>query len=516
MNRVVTCSTVLAAVLAAGGAAFGQPPSPPVTQTLRLSVDEAVAMAIDHNTDLARARLDPRVGDTRVAAAAGAFRPTFNTSFSRNDQLQPPATLLVPAAARTDAVSSSVGLTQTLPWFGTTYNVAWTAGHTDSNSPLNSLNPLLQSGLSLGVSQPLIRDFAIDSARQQLATSRLDRDIADTRLRDALVRTRASVKTAYWHLVDALASVDARKSALALADELVRVNQVKVDAGDVPPLDLVSAQAEVAADREQLIVAQTAVKEAEDELRTLIFDTSDRGAWEVQLVPNDRPRAGLEATDVAAAVSAALRDRTDLARARKDIERSRLDVTFTSNQRLPDVRLNASYLASGLGGTELLRTGGFPGTVVGAGAATGFGSVLNQLLTGRYSSWAVGVSVNYPLGQAVEDANHARAQLEREQAEEQLKSAEARVIRQVRSAWRMVEMDAERIGTTRVARDLAEQRLDAEQKRLDVGMSTSFLVIQAQRDLTQARTNELAALLAYNLALVDFEAVQQAEPAATR
>ena len=132
------------------------------------------------------------------------------------------------------------------------------------------------------------------------------------------------------------------------------------------------------------------------------------------------------------------------------------------------------------------------------------------------SSSTLGVAVSYPLGQAVEDADHARALLEREQSQEQLKSGEARVIQQVRSAWRTVQMDSERIETTRVARKLAEQRLDAEQKRFDVGMSTSFLVIQAQRDLTQARTSELAALLASNLALVDFEAIQQAAPAAAR
>jgi len=115
-------------------------------------------------------------------------------------------------------------------------------------------------------------------------------------------------------------------------------------------------------------------------------------------------------------------------------------------------------------------------------------------------------------GQATEEAEFARARLEEEQAGERLKSAEAQVIQQVRSAGRTIDTNTKRIETTRAARELAEQRLDAEQKRYGVGMSTSFLVIQAQRDLTQARTNELAAVLAFNLALVDFEAVQQAAP----
>lgn len=178
------------------------------------------------------------------------------------------------------------------------------------------------------------------------------------------------------------------------------------------------------------------------------------------------------------------------------------------------MRLNASYQASGLGGTEVLRTGGFPGTIAGPGRATSFGSVLDQLFANDYPSWAVGVSVSYPIGRSPDEANHARNRLEREQATERLKSAEARVVQQVRdSAWK-VDMNARRIETTRVARELADQRLDAERKRFEVGMSTSFLVIQAQRDLAQATQNELAAVLTYDLALVTFEAVQQAAPVA--
>src|SRR5207247_7984389 len=141
-------------------------------------------------------------------------------------------------------------------------------------------------------------------------------------------------------------------------------------------------------------------------LRALIFDTSDRSVWTVKIDPVDPPPVGLASPDLDSAVTNSLRDRADLARARKDIDNAQLSVKFTSNQRLPDVRLNASYLASGLGGTQVLRTGGFPGTIVGSGAATDFGSVLNQLVTGQYSTWAVGLSVSYPIGQGTEAANY--------------------------------------------------------------------------------------------------------------
>jgi outer membrane protein TolC len=123
------------------------------------------------------------------------------------------------------------------------------------------------------------------------------------------------------------------------------------------------------------------------------------------------------------------------------------------------------------------------------------------------------VSVSYPIGQSTEEANYARAKLERGQSEQRLKSAEARAIQQVRAAGWQIDMNAKRIETARAARELAEQRLDAERKRLEVGISTSFLVIQAQRDLAQATTNELSAVLEYDLSLVDFEALQEAGPA---
>ena len=450
MSRAILITTIVITVSAIVSAQA--PVAPPATPTtLHLTVDEAVRMAIDHNVDLAAARLDPQIGDARVAAARGAFRPAFSTGVQRNNQLQPPASFLIPTATRTDAITSRAGLDQKLPWFGTSYSLSWSAVHTNSNSFLTSYDPILESGLSLNVSQPLVRDMAIDTARQQLATSRVDRDIAGMRLRESAVHTTANVKSAYWNLVSAIANVEARQAAVDLAQELVRVNTVKVDVGQSPPLDLVAAQAEVAANQEQLIIAETTVKQIEDQLRTLIFDTSDRTVWNVRIEPIDPPPLGLASPDVEAAVTRALRDRADLARARKDIDQAQVDAKFTSNQRLPDVRLNASYLAS---------------------------------------------------------VAHVQSQ-------ERLKSAESRAVRQVRDAWRKIDMNAKRIETTRAARELAEQRLDAERKRLDVGISTSFLVIQAQRDLAQARTNELAATLAYDLALVDFDAVQEAGPSAS-
>src|SRR5438876_2071061 len=144
--RKTTALLILSIGIAASAAA--QTPPPASSPTLRLTVDDAVKMALDHNVDLKADRLDPQISDTRVAAAAGAFKPSINTSVQSNNQLQPPTSFLIPTATKTDVVTSNAGFAQRLPWFGTTYNVGWSTTHTNSNSFLNSYNPLLQSGLS--------------------------------------------------------------------------------------------------------------------------------------------------------------------------------------------------------------------------------------------------------------------------------------------------------------------------------------------------------------------------------
>jgi len=210
---------------------------------------------------------------------------------------------------------------------------------------------------------------------------------------------------------------------------------------------------------------------------------------------------------VDAAVRNALAQRTDLARAKQQIAISDTNVALAKNNVLPDVRLQASYLTNGLGGTELLRNG-FLGPVTGQ-EFVAYGDVLRQLFVSNYPTWTIGVNVSYPLGRSADEANYARTRLEREQNGERLRSAEFKVVREVRQAGFQLEQNRQRIETTRLARELSEQRLDAEQKRFEVGMSTNFNVIQAQRDLAVARNSELQAQLDYEQAWINFQTVQK-------
>jgi outer membrane protein TolC len=471
-----------------------------------------VHRAIEHNPELAIVRLDTDAGAARVAESRGAFVPVVSTTAGRSRSVTPPANALSGNAGLdvNDWFSSS-GVRQRVPWGGGTWSVSWDASRTTTNSLITSFNPYLQSGIQAAFSQPLLKDRTIDASRRQYIVSKRDRDNSELQLREAVVQTVAGVKQAYWTLEAARANIGVQQQSLDLAEELVRQNRIRVDAGQAPPLDLVQAQAEVAQRREGLIQARATADDAEDRLRRLIMDPTDASFWAVRLDPVDAPPAPGALPDTEAAVTKALDGRLDLARAGNDLENARTNVAFFGNQRLPDIRLEASYRGSGLGGTQLLRTGDFPGIITGS-RATSFADALGQAFGANYPTWSLGVTVSYPVGRSYEEASLARAEVERQQAAQRIASLRLDTAETVRRAARQVRSSAERVDAARASATLAEQRYHDEQRRYEVGLSTTFLVTQAQRDLLQARVNLLQTTLDYESATVTFEAVQQAPP----
>lgn len=477
---------------------------------LRLTRDEAVRMATENNPDLAVARYEPALNDARVAAARAFFMPTLSSSLLRNSDTAPAASLFTgEQPVKTAFWSGSAGIAQQLRWGGASYDVSIVSARTTTTSPFTSFTPSLTSSVEAIFSQPLMRNRKIDAPRAQLEVTRRNREIADVQVRERAAQVIAAAEAAYWALVSSRMTVEVQRRSLELALELERTNRARVEVGQSPPLDLVAARAEVAQRQENLIVARTQVRQAEDALRLLALDPKRADYWTVRLEPADTVPPVSALPDVDTAVRRALADRPDLVAARKLIENNETNILVAENQTKPDLRAQATYLSRGLGGSRLLRTGGFPGTIVGT-ENTSFGAVLGQVLTSDFPTWSVGLTLTYPLGNTVEQANLARARIERDQAAARMRSLELAVVREVRDAGLRLEQNRQRIETARLGRELAEQRLDAEQKRFGVGMSTSFLVIQAQRDLAVARDNEQRALLDYQLAVVSFEAVQSA------
>jgi outer membrane protein len=513
MKRIYTL--VVMSVMLATPALSQQPVegvNAPPRQTLQLTLDEAVRRAIDNNADLAVVRLDTEADAARVSESRGAFAPVFSTQFGRTSAAAPAGNLLLgEGAVEVDDWFSSAGLRQRLPWGAGTWSLSWDTSRTTTNNPISNFDPSLQSGFQFAFSQPLLKDRAIDAARYQYAIARRNQETSDLRFRENVVQTTAAVKQAYWTLKASRANVAVQQRSLELAQELARENKLRVDAGQIPPLDLLQAEAEVAQRRENLIRANTVADDAEDALRTLIVDPEDVAFWSVRIEPVDEPAVAAVRPDVDSAVAKALNDRYDLARAGHALENARTTVSFLDNQRLPDVRLETSYRGNGVGGTQFLRSGGFPGSIAGT-RNRGFEDALGQVFTNDYPTWSVGVTVNYPLGRSYEAASFARAEVERRQATERIASLRVQTAETVRRAGRQVHSTRERVDAARASARFAQERLDAERRRFDVGLSTTFLVTQAQRDLVAAEVTVLQTLLEHQSAIVNFEAVQFAPP----
>jgi len=510
-HAVVVAATLIAAT--ASAQTNTTPGGGTSRETLRLTLDDAVRRAVENNPELAIVRLGTEVEAARVGESKSAYTPMFSTVLGRSSSVTPPSSVLTgDRGVDLNDLFSSTGVQQRIPW-GATWSVSWDTARTTTNNPISSFDPSLQSGFQLGFSQPLFKNRAIDDARHQYIIAKRNEESSDLRFREAVVQTVAAVKQAYWTLKATLANVRVQQQSLELAEELARENKLRVTAGQIPPLDLVQAEAEVEQRRENLIRAKTIADDAEDALRRLIVNPSDISFWQVRIDPSDELTLAGQAPDVDGAVAKALNQRYDLARADQELANAKTNVDFLQNQRLPDVRLETSYRGSGLSGTQFLRTGGFPGSVIGT-RNLGFADALGQAFTNDYPAWSLGVTVSYPLGKSYEEASLARAQVERRQAEQRISSLRIQAAETVRRAGRQIQSASQRVDAARAGATLATERLDVEQRRYEVGLSTTFLVTQAQRDLLEAQVNLLQTSLDYESAIVNFEAVQQAPPLA--
>ena len=493
--------------LAADAQAGGQP-----VQVRRLTVEEAVGLAAENNLGVQIARYDPQIEDLNIAQARAGYIPSFTSSFQTVSRTQPNQSFLAGAVtASDDQFVSNTGLTASLPWGGS-YDIGLDSSRFQSNNFAATRNPQLRSQIAASFNQPLLRNFKIDNLRQQIQVSQKNREIADLDLREQLIATSRAVRNAYWNLAYQIASLEVARQSLELARESLRNTRARVEIGTTPPIDIVADEAEVAQREEAVIVAEAQIATAEDTLRTLVFNPSSPDFWAIRIQPDELPAFQPVAVDAESAVRNALERRSDVARVRKSLEISDVNIAFGRNQTLPDLNASVSYNAVGVGGREILRgVGPFgPGTGDPIGSLNrGFSSVLGDLFANDYPTWTFALQVSYPLGRSQQEAALARMRVQRTQTVTQLRNQQLQIETEVRQRARQVATNQQRVRSTLASRELMERRLEAEQRKFAAGTSTNFLVFQAQRDLAQARNNELRAILDYNQSVVDLETVQE-------
>jgi outer membrane protein len=495
----------------------GQAPAPAQGQSGRpevaLTLDDAVKLALERNLDIAVQRLNPQTFDFSLASLHATYRPSVTSQLIAQSTTNPSTSTIAGNAAGTGITQGvrnfNGGISQNIPWGGGSLSVALNNTRSTTTSATALFNPSYNPNWSAQYTQPLLRGFAIDSTRQQLYVTKLNQDVSEVQLQATIINTISNVRNAYWDYVFAVQSVDVARQSVALAEQLVKDNQTRVEVGTMAPIDVVQAQSQAATQRQNLVTVEASMRTAELALKRLIVSGTQDPNWNAQLDPVDRPDFQPQTIDIAEAVRKALGARTDLQIAQKTLQANSETLKFLHNQVLPQVDLTARYGLIGLGGTQFITTGSgitrqVTGTIPG-----GFGDALSSLFGANYPAWSVGLNFSYPLGTSTADAAVARAKIQVNQTEAQLRQIELQVATDVTNAAVQVQSGVERVQAAQAARELAQKQLDAENSKFEVGMSTNFLVVQAQRDLATAQNNELQAVLAYRKSVVELDRLQQ-------
>jgi outer membrane protein len=499
----------LALALASGpSAAIQDPPQGAIKTVLVLSVDEAVQRALENNADLAVEKFTPESSLLAIGDAEGAYDPLLTSTLQRTSRTNKAANTQAGAGTvENDNWIYNFGLNK-LFTTGGTLNATFNNNRNETNNFFSTFNPTANSAFQVNFVQPLLKNRSIDSQRLNLRLSKRNREISDLQFRSIVVGTLANVRKLYYDLIYAGENLGAQRKSLALAQKFLNENQIKVNVGTLAPLDVVAAESEVATREENVVVAENALAEAQDALKRVIFPKNDPVAWQTEIVAKDRPTAEAVMVNSEAAIANALSRRIDFAVAQKNFENLQDQLKYAKQGTKPTVDLVATYGIAGTGGTQLrdLDTG----LLLDSPITGGYTDALSEMVGFGYPNWVVGVNFSLPLGNKVAKNAAARAQIAYEQYTAVLRRAELQIASEVRTAARAVETNFKRVATTRSARTLQLRRLDAEEKKFAAGMSTNFLVTQAQRDLALAEVAELRAISDYNKSIVDFERVQEA------
>src|SRR5262245_35827178 len=388
--------TLTSSVQTAAAQAAAQPSSDSVR---RLSIDDAVKLALEQNLGIRIQRIDPQISDVGVAQAKAFWTPNLSTSFNRTSQTQQSTNAFSGSGASilNGVFSNQVSVNQTLPW-GSNYSLTWNNQRVTTTNLSAIFSPQLASGLNFQFSQPLLRNFEIDQIRQAVLDSRKSRELSDIQLEAVVTQTLRGVRNAYWDLSYAINNLKAQQESLALAQQSLRDNQKRVEIGTMAPIDIVQAQAEVASNEERVIVAEATIKAAQDNLRALILDPAGPDFWNVVFDPTDAPAFTAQAIDVDSAVRNALDKRSDLRTAKNSLEQSEINIKYFRNQIKPDVNANVTYNPNAAGGTQLSPVTDLAAIIAGTATRSvvgsrGFGTVLGDVLQSTYPIWTVGISI---------------------------------------------------------------------------------------------------------------------------
>lgn len=495
----------------------GEVSSPPMEETvpegslttLSLSLEECILKALKNNLGLAAEMITPELASQNVTLAAEKFLPGLTFNYNQQDTRTASYSFLDASdVVMTRQNDYTIQLSQQLPTGGSLsfslYNYV-----NDSNRRFQTINPRYGSTLRINFSQPLLKDFGFRVSRREIIVAQHNRDISEENFQKLLEDTIYSVESIYWNLVYSRENLKVRQQSLKLAQELLEKNKIEIEAGTLPPIERLTAEAEVSTRQADIIEAEAMVKNYEDQLKTVMNLAAEiKDVKNVSLIPTDSPETQKREISFEEALATALQRRPDLLASRIDLDNKQFNLSYARNQLLPDIRLQFSYWSPGISGDQILYkdNNALTGVIIGRipGKRT---DALKDAINFRFRNWSAGITLSVPLNSIFTHAYYAQAKLSLAQAKMRFKNQEQQLSLEISNVVRAVETNYQRAQAYRAARELAQKKLEAEQEKLKVGMSTNYLVLQYQRDLANALTMELKAMIDYNLSLANLDRV---------
>ncbi len=467
---------------------------PPAETTLRLTLAEAIRIALDSNPDIVIAEYEPEKADAEKYAASGEFDPVLqqninysDSSMSLDQRLRRFAGFSAMESTATTTETTLGGKLKT----GTRYAVQFNVNFEEST--FDNFQGEYGGQLMLTLTQPLLRGFGKDVNNIRIRGAENLKGISEAQLQLTIMNKLAEVVKSYWDLTGATEAVRVQEGALRNAERLLELNEKRREIGTGADLDVLQAKAGVAMRQSELIAAYARVADAGDLLK-LALNLQDDGLFsKIMIIPTDRPNpgsyAGFNSDDVDASIEsgvhAALENRPEMRMTDLEIANAELEAQRAHNEMLPQLDIVGSYMRGG-------RDQRLPSTIKG-------------IAEEQDSTYGIGVQGSLVINNRAGKGAHQRARLNVRQAEERRKKAEMSLMMGVHYAARAVMTNKVLMESSRQTMRLQEANVAAEEKRLQLGTTTSYQVLRVQEDLAAAQVQELQARIAYEKSLVDYQ-----------
>lgn len=484
---------------ATAGAAPAPPDLPVVDGKVELSLDQALALALERELGLRVQRYTRTQTWYGILQVKGIYDLNLNGVVSTLDNTGAQVSQLTAASFKQQ--TWNLGLAQLIGPLNSRVRVDFDNTRSESDVVFNALNPSFDSSLRFGYSQPLLRNFGRNPGTRALRVARKNDQSTASQFERSVSNTIQNVDFAYWNLVAARQQLYVSQESLTLARELHSRNKIQVDVGTLAPLELVQSEAAIATREEDIIRAEAAVGDAADQLRQLL-DLPPGDVWAAEIVPTTKPETERISIDVEQAISTALITRPEIHAQQSEVERLAIDAVFLHDQLKPSLDLDLGYRFNGTGGTQTRDpvTGApLPRPIQG-----GYGDALDQIRNRDFDGWSAMLTLGIPIQNRAAKAGDIIGKLDLQRGQLTLDQVKLQVETQVRTAARAVTTAAKQIDAARISVKFQERNLDAEKKRYENGMSTSFRINQVQDDLTQARSREVNAVVNYRTSLANF------------